>query len=372
MKKLVFLGFFSVLLLNLSISYGQETDLENLEKKLHIYKKDFTNPLTSPQQLDAIIQGYQDLLINSTPIIKLQTPRGQSTFESVNAWFEQYTILQSLQETIEGLQAQELHNRIKKILDEVIVPKLNQTAKVCDTDSSPDLQSYKETIYILGGILNYKDPKDSTKNISIPQYYEAEFKKWNASHISLNDKTQDIEHLLNESIDALNRDFLGNLSTATVKLDRVVKIFKIILLRIIPFEELVFRTSDSIKIPEERLAAIQTLINIMGFDQTISVDEDTKRAILVFIEGYQKKLTEKQQKECKNISDYLATYVSSRKRSFSPQTLDNIKQLSNQIKAEFDDALASEKLSKEQAELCEKGKLACEAVYSAAVWAAKQ
>ncbi|MBI2646494.1 MAG: hypothetical protein HYW85_05640 [Deltaproteobacteria bacterium] len=376
----------------------QDQKNEDLQRELNAYKGKLTNPALSQQNLDDIIRRYQELLIkpNTTPATKEKMPSGEEIWNptlSPSEQSKQDAIIQSLQETLEELQAEGQQDRAKRILDDVIISKLNQTADVSDPDSYPDPKSDRDTIKVFRKVRDYKDPKDSKKDISVPHYYETEFVKRDTA---LKDKVQDVEKLLDESIlNALDEDFSGNLSSAVAQLNSVADTLKARVLALadirgLPLRELIGRALDDTKTSEERLAAIQTLMARMEADKAFHIKEDEKREILAFIEDYKKTLTDKQ-KECEkegtqtldqekfetllasvgHIGDYLSTSstLSAPDRSFASQRLEKVKELLNLIEAKLDQALASGTLTEEEKRLCEEGKGFCKAGFQAATQA---
>ncbi len=372
----------------------QAQNIENLQRELNTYKTALTNPILSQNQLDDIIQRYQDLLIkpNPTPATKEKIPSGEEIWTPILPPLEQAkqdTILESLQETLEELQTQGQQDRVRRILDDVVVKKLDQTADVSNPDSYPDPKSYKDTIKILRKVHDYKDPNDPTKDVSVPQIYEKEFVKRDTD---LKDKVQEVEQLLDESIlNALNEDFSGNLSSAVAQLNSVAdmlqtRVLALADIRQVSPRELIGRALDKEKTPEERFAAIQRLVALME-DSTKGIDirKKEKNAILDFLNNEYPAYLAQKKEECEktgqttlamdegklnqlltnigSVQDYLVNFstLSASQRSLASQRLENVKQLLAKIEAKFDAALASSKLTKEQEELCKQGKITSEA-----------
>ena len=362
-----------------------------LEEKLNFYKEVLTNPQTPPQQFEDILKRYQDLLIQPKTSSPSQESQEQITSRE-EIWKPEPIVLDNLKQTLQELQDQNLQDRVKRVLDDVVVTKLDASAKTYDT------KSYKDTLKTFRVVHDYEDPTDPTKNVSVPKYYYSEFTKRDTK---LKDKVQEVEKLLDESIlNALNEDFSGNLSKAVAELNRVVEILKtqvitLAEMRKLSPEELVGRALDKKdKTPEERFAAIQMLSALMQDSTTgIRLRDEERQAILDFLNNEFPAYLAQKKEECEkagqttiladenklkglhtamgNIRNQLSdiSMPSSTGRSLASQRLETVKRFFTQFEPKFDaflEELASRELhreltkeEKEQKRLCEQGKANC-------------
>ena len=354
----------------------QDQNNEDLKRMLDAYRNALLDSELPQEQFDNIVKRYQELLLKT----RSQAPTGQETLRSTASSVKpskQDTILESLQETIQDLQSQGEQDRAKRILDDVIVKKLDDSAKTYD------VKSYEGTLKTFRGV-------HDSKEINVPQYYHSEFTKRDTS---LKDTVQGIENLLDDSVlNALNEDFSENLSNAVSKLNEAaetlrVQVISLAEMRNLSPRELVLRALDEEQYsPQERFAAIQWLATLMEDSTTgVLIRPEKKQALLKFLNEYSTDLAQKQ-KDCKETGqttllldetklEELLTDVkntkahledpSSPKTSLASHRLEHVKELLVKIKTKVAAERASGKLTNKELQLCDEADAACNASLAA-------
>ena len=353
---------------------------KDFQRQLDQLRNDIKQPNLSEDQLDDFLRRYREFLLNpSTPSdTRGPLPESLPGIEEVRSSTQdkkdkQDTVISSLKETISELQEQGQQDRVRRILDDVVVPKLRQASDVSTDTSRPNFESYRDTLNIFSNV-------DGT---DIPKYYKDEFKTIDSA---LKNKVQDIEKLLEESVlNALNEDFSGNLSSAVANLNRAADMLKAQVLilskeRQLSPQRLVAWALDKNKTPDERFAAIQILVSLMEDPTTgVGIRPERKQAILDFLNTEYPAYLAKQKEDCEktgqttlaldeeklkqllsnmaNVQDWTSTPH----RSLVSQKLEHAKELLVKIKEKVAAERASGNLTNQELQLCDKADADCNA-----------
>ena len=357
---------------------------KDFQRQLDQLRNDIKQPNLSEDQLDDFLRRYREFLLNpSTPSdTRGPLPESLPGIEEVRSSTQdkkdkQDTVISSLKETISELQEQGQQDRVRRILDDVVVPKLRQASDVSTDTSRPNFESYRDTLNIFSNV-------DGT---DIPKYYKDEFKTIDSA---LKNKVQDIEKLLEESVlNALNEDFSGNLSSAVANLNRAADMLKAQVLilskeRQLSPQRLVAWALDKNKTPDERFAAIQILVSLMEDPTTgVGIRPERKQAILDFLNTEYPAYLAKQKEDCEktgqttlaldeeklkqllsnmaNVQDWTSTPH----RSLVSQKLEHAKELLVKIKEKVAAERASGNLTNQELQLCDEADADCNAGFAA-------
>jgi len=275
---------------------------QNLVNQLKEYENIVKNKDLTQQQTQNLLDEYKKLLNLPQKEVAPTTPSSHSGFPGGSFTREQELALESLSRLIndENLQKQKPELVYNDIIKGLLVPKMDDAAK------NLDLPIYSKVGESMVYVHDYKDPKDSTKDVTIPVIYKEEHKKRDKE---LSNKiTQLLEDIDESIIDGVSSDLFGTVA----KLEKASQFLENDILTTARLRQTDphwlwerFKNDDGILTEDERFSAVQIIAELME-EGTISPTPEEKKKMMAFVEEYLRKFEEKsttlasEEKECKD------------------------------------------------------------------------